>query len=537
MQPAVRHTCLFCVAAAALCLSGCTSLSDYVHHGFKVGPEYTPAKAAVAPQWIDAADLRVRSHAADLSRWWGVFNDPVLNDLIHHAYNQNINLKEYATRILQARAQLAISRGEFFPQTQDATGGYSHTQASTAVSNIFPGSSNVFNNVNLGFGLAWELDFWGLYRRQILNAKAQLDGSVENYDAVLVTLLADVSQYYVTMRENQERIELARQNAKLQRDVLKIVQARLDAGTVTELDVAQQQTTLSQTEATIPAFEITLRQNQDQLCTLLGIPPTNLQVLLGQRPIPTAPSDVAVGIPAELLQRRPDIRSAERAAAAQAQQIGIAQAALYPHISITGTLGYSAQNASQWFTPSAFNGSVGPTFTWNILNYGRLANNVRLQDAKFQQTLLDYRTAVLTANQEAEDGLVAFLQSQEQTKLLTESVVAADKAYQIGVAQYRVGTVDFNRLATLETNLVQAQDLQAQARASIALGLVQVYRALGGGWEIRLGQAAASASPLPSPVPAGGENVPLPAPKDNPVAEPANPEPQAPLPPPRAIPK
>ena len=249
-------------------------------------------------------------------------------------------------------------------------------------------------------------------------AKANLDASVENYDAVLVTLLGDVAQYYVTMRQSQEQIELARQNVKLQRDVLKIVQARFEAGTVTELDVAQQQTTLSQTEAQIPAFEIQLRQAQDQLCTLLGIPPTDLQARLGQRPIPTAPTEVVVGIPAQLLERRPDIRSAERAAAAQAQQIGIAQADLYPHISITGTLGYSAQNASQLFTPAAFNGSVGPSFTWNILNYGRLANNVRLQDAKFQQTLLDYRTAVLTANQEAEDGLVAFLKSQEQTKLL-----------------------------------------------------------------------------------------------------------------------
>ena len=220
--------------------------------------------------------------------------------------------------------------------------------------------------------------------------------------------------------------------------------------------MAQQQTTLSQTEAAIPAYEIKLQQAQNQLCTLLGIPPTDLQARLGQRPIPTVPTEVVVGIPAQLLERRPDIRTAERAAAAQAQQIGIAQAELYPHISIGGTLGYSAQNASHLFTPKTFKGSVGPSFQWNILNYGRLVNNVRLQDAKFQQTLLDYRTAVLTANQEAEDGLIAFLKSQEQAKLLTEAVVAADKAYEIGVAQYRVGTIDFNRLATLETNLVQA---------------------------------------------------------------------------------
>ena len=212
------------------------------------------------------------------------------------------------------------------------------------------------------------------------------------------------------MRQYQEQIELARQNVELQRDVLQVIQARLAVGTVTALDVDQQQTQLSQIEAQIPVFEIQLRQSQDQLCTLLGIPPSDLQARLGQRPIPTAPGEVVVGIPAQLLERRPDIRAAERNAAAQAQQIGIAQANLYPHISITGTLGYSAQNASQLFTHSAFAGSVGPSFQWNVLNYGRLANNVRLQDAKFQQTLLDYRTAVLTANQEAEDGLVSFLQ-------------------------------------------------------------------------------------------------------------------------------
>ena len=472
MQHAYRHACSFCIAAA-LCLSGCTSLSDYVRQGFKVGPEYCGAKAAVAPGWIDASDLRVRSHAADLSRWWCVFNDPILNDLVYRSYNQNINLKEYATRVLQARYTLAINRGDLFPQTQAASGGYSHNQSSTAGANNFPGSPSVFNDVNVGLGMTWELDFWGLYRRQVLNAKYLLEGSVDNYDAVLITLLSNVAQDYVTIRQTQERIELAKENARLQREVLNVIQARYIAGTVGELDVDQQQSTLSGTEAAIPALEITLRQSEDQLCTLLGIPPTDLRPRLGQRPIPTAPSEVVLGIPAQLLERRPDIRSAERAAAAQAQQIGIGQAALYPHISITGTLGYSAQNLSQLFTPSAFAGSVGPTFTWNILNYGRLINNVHLQDAKFQQTLLDYRTAVLTANQQVEDGLAAFLRSQEQDKLLAEGVVAAKKAYDIVVSQYRVGTVDYTRLAQVQTTMVTQEDSEAQARGSIALGLIR----------------------------------------------------------------
>ena len=264
----------------------------------------------------------------------------MLDDLVGQAYNQNISLKEYGTRILQARYSLAIARGELYPQMQGVGGGYSHQQLATAAIPIAlpPGFPQAFDNWNLGFNLAWELDFWGLYRRQVLAAEAQFDASLESYDAVLVTLLGDVGTNYVLIRQTQERIELARQNVELQRDILKITQARMNVGKGSELDVDQQQSMLSQTEATIPRFEITLRQAQDRLCTLLGIPSTDLQARLGQRPIPTAPREAVVGIPAQLLERRPDIRRAERNAAAQAQQIGIAQAQLYPHISISGML-------------------------------------------------------------------------------------------------------------------------------------------------------------------------------------------------------
>ena len=215
-----------------------------------------------------------------------------------------------------------------------------------------------------------------------------------------------------------------------------------------------------------------------------------------------------MGVPAELLQRRPDIRAAERNAAAQAQQIGIAQAGLYPHISISGTmlgpaalgglslnagpqagaasLGYSSQNLSQLFTPGTFTGSVGPSFQWNVLNYGRILNNVRLQDAAFQQALLDYRNTVLNAKREAENGLVSFLQSQQQAAILAQSVVAANDACQIVVSQYREGRADYTRLAQIELTLEAQEDLEAQARGQIALGLIQAFRALGGGWEMRL---------------------------------------------------
>ena len=292
--------------------------------------------------------------------------------------------------------------------------------------------------------------------------------------------------------------------------------------------------TLSQTEAQIPAFEIQLRQSPGPALHLVGHSahrPASPAWDSGR--FPRRRREVVVGIPAQLLERRPDIRSAERTAAAQAQQIGIAQADLYPHISITGTLGYSAQNASQLFTYPAFNGSVGPSFQWNILNYGRLANNVRLQDAKFQQTLLDYRTAVLTANQEAEDGLIAFLRSQEQTKMLTESVVAADKAFQIVVSQYRVGTVDFNRLATIETNLVTAAGSPGPGPR---LRLPWAWSRSIGPWAAAgrsvLARERYPRLPQPTPAPAGGETCRCRCPTWTRTPGRAMP-PQAPLPPPR----
>jgi outer membrane protein TolC len=267
------------------------------------------------------------------------------------------------------------------------------------------------------------------------------------------------------------------------------------------LDVDQAKSTLAQTEAQVPLFEIVLRQACNRLCVLMGMPPEQLQDRLGQRAIPTPPPYVVVGIPAQLLARRPDVRRAERLAAAQSEQIGIAEADLYPAITINGTLGFQAQQFSQLFSKQAFTGSEGPSFQWNILNYGRITNNIRFQDARFQELVLAYQQTVLSAAEEAEDGLVTFLRQQERAKLLEESVVNAQKAVNVVIAQYKVGTVDFNRVALIEQDLVTQQDLLAQAQGQIAQGLIQVYRALGGGWQIRLESEEEVAVAAPSEAP------------------------------------
>jgi NodT family efflux transporter outer membrane factor (OMF) lipoprotein len=234
-----------------------------------------------------------------------------------------------------------------------------------------------------GFNLAWELDFWGRFRRAVEANADLLNASVEDYDAALVTLLGDVATTYVNLRTLEQRIQYAQDNVRIQRDTLAIVEARFKVSTISELDVDQARTTLEATEAAISELEIGLRQSVVQLCILMGMSPEDLFARIGKAPIPVAPVDVAVGIPADLLRRRPDVRAAERRLASQCAEIGIADSEFYPHISIDGTLGWSAQNLGHLFEPSALNGNVGPTFQWNLLNYGRLLNNLKFQDARF----------------------------------------------------------------------------------------------------------------------------------------------------------
>jgi NodT family efflux transporter outer membrane factor (OMF) lipoprotein len=485
-----------------LLIGGCTPLEQYVNNGFKVGPEYGRPPAPVADTWIDAGDRRVRSDEDDLSHWWTVFNDPVLADLVNGAYHQNISLRQAGFQVLAARAQLGIAIGELFPQTQQNTGNYTRSATSLETANGPGGTSAAaalatgtgasartfhrwFGQWNYGFNVGWELDFWGRYRRAIEAADASLDASVENYDDVLVTMLADVATNYVNIRTLQERLKLVRANVDLQRQTLVIATALFRGGRSSELDVDQAQSNLSQTESQIPLLETQLRATNNQLCILLGVPPQDLTKRIGTADIPKAPIEVAVGIPADLIRRRPDIRRVERQAAAQSAQVGIADSDFYPRIALTGELGLSAQNLNELFTQHAFTGSFGPTFTWNLLNYGRILNNVRLQSAQFQSLVAGYQQIVLTAGAEVENGLIAFLKAQEQVAELTTSVNAAQKAVDLALVLYRNGAIDFNRLAVIEQNLVQQQDLLAEARGAIDLGLIQVYRSLGGGWQIR----------------------------------------------------
>jgi NodT family efflux transporter outer membrane factor (OMF) lipoprotein len=474
---------VFVLVPALLVFSGCM-----------VGPDFVRPKTTVSPDWLDAGDQRVKTGPSEYRNWWTAFNDPALDRLIERAYRENLSLRSAGVRVLQARAQLGIAIGEIFPQTQQGIGSVQYNRISdrAAAAAAFGGID--YWQSQVGFQASWELDFWGKFRRTIQSADATLLSSLADYDTTLVTLTADVANSYVTIRTAEERIRIARENVGTQEESLKIAEARFKYGTVTQLDVEQARTSLLNTLATIPPLETQLRQARDALSVLLGMPPSDLSDFLGgSSRIPVSPPQVIVGIPAELLRRRPDIRSAELQAAAQSAQIGVARADLFPAFSLTGNLVLLSTNLGSFKLSDMFRwGSrsvqAGPTVQWNIFNYGQITNNVRLQDAKLQELLLAYQNAVLSAQRDVEDNLVAFLRAQDQADLLAQSVASARIAVALAIRRYREGVTDFTTVLTAQQALLSQQDGLASTLGTISTSLVGVYRALGGGWEIREGQ-------------------------------------------------
>jgi NodT family efflux transporter outer membrane factor (OMF) lipoprotein len=454
-----------------------------------VGPDYVRPPAATAVNWIETTEPALKREPTGASTWWTVFNDPVLNTLVETAYRQNPSLQAAGVRVLEAQAQRGIALGELFPQQQDAVGTYTRNELSEHRANRnAPGRQNAFDEWLLGTEVSWELDVWGRFRRAIEAADAQLIASVATYDDVLVSLLAQVAATYMQLRIFQERLAVAQANVVIQARSYDIANAKFKGGTATELDAAQAASLLQDTQAQIPALETSIRQTQDTLCTLLGLPPQDLQpILSGPQTIPLPPSEVAVGIPADLLRRRPDIRRAERTLAAQSAQIGIAKADLLPSLSLVGTISLSAEHFSDLFKSHSFENFGGPSFRWAILNYGRIENNVRVQDARFQALIGDYENTVLRAQEEVESALAGYLGAQRQVVSLTGSVASAARAVELADFQYREGAADYTRVLTAQQFLVGEQDRLVSTRGAVVLNLVSVYRGLGGGWEWRAG--------------------------------------------------
>lgn len=465
---------------------GCLGLREWRQNGFKLGPDYKRPVVPVAEDWIESTDPTVVHDRCAQADWWRVFNDPMLEQLILTAYQQNLSLRTAGLRVIEARTQRNIAAGNLLPQSQRFFGQYGRNQISRTTANVFPGISRVFDDWQTGFDLSWELDVWGRLRRSIESADAAIDAEIETYDDILVTLIGDVAASYIELRSFDERLRLADDNVTIQQGSLDIAQARYDQGRVSALDVQQATSNLADTRALIPSLKQGRRLAINRLAILLGMTPYRLEPMLAATgAIPDAPEQVVVGIPADLLRRRPDIRNAERVIAQQSAQIGIAEADLYPQFGINGEIKLNSQSFNDLFSTASTAGAVVPGFRWNILNYGRLKNNVRVQEVRYQQTIVNYENIVLSAHREVEDAMVQFLRSKERTAELRKSAAASAKSVELVRIQYKEGATDFGRVFVLEANLVQAQDNLIASQAEIAIALTKVYKALGGGWQLR----------------------------------------------------
>jgi len=454
-----------------------------------LGPDFEAPELQVADEWMEAEQAGISNQPADNVEWWTVFDDPVLNSLIETAHSQNLSLRSAGLRVLQANAQLAIATGRRFPQMQQLSG------SASSISLSANGDDNVallednFALYNLEFGLSWEVDFWGRFRRMVESESAMLQAEMAGYDAMMVSLSAEVAHAYVMLRTLQTRVELAKKNVATQARTLEIADVRNRNGLVTELDVQQARTVLNKTRASIPPLETSLNQVRNTLSLLLGILPQELGAILSESgAMPAPPAEIAVGMPQDLIRRRPDIRRAEWMLAAQSAQIGVAVTELYPHFSIGGSIGGATtdindKGADDLFDSDSISSMLFGGFTWNLFNYGRLKNNVRFQDARFQEMLVDYQNLVLKAQAEANDAIVAYLQAHIQAGHLANSVAAAERSVELSLIQYREGSVDFNQVLSTLTQQTEQQDALTATNGAIATDLITIYKVLGGGWQ------------------------------------------------------
>ena len=482
MQPvkknAIQLTMTLCVG---LLVSACTT----------VGPEFVQPEADLPDAWqTSPAGLKATEY--ELVDWWKTFKDPALDELVNLAHKQNLSLELAGLRVLESRAQLGIATGAQYPQQQAASGGVNHISPSE---NAGQGTTG-FNQIDVGVGLVWEMDFWGRYRRGIESADAAMMASIASYDSVMVLVTAQVVDTYIVIRTLEEQLRIAQDNLELQQRSYDIADVLFRNGESNELDVQQALTLLLSTQATVPELMVQERLAKNALNTLLGKSGNYVDDILGKGDIPAIPAEIALGIPADLLRRRPDVRQAELQAVAQNALVGVATADLYPSIAINGTFGIvsiskdvGGGGASGLFNSESVSYTAGVGFSWPILNYGRIRNNIRVQDARLQQALVNYQDVVLKAARETDDAIVSLAGTQAKEPILRQSVEAAQRSSQLSMLRYQEGFSDYQRVLDSQQSLFRQQTSFVQNRGLSARNVVAIYKALGGGWEVREGRA------------------------------------------------
>lgn len=474
-----------CAAAVAIACAGLLGLG-----GCAVGPDAQPPANTAPQQWSAELARGLTASSPDLAQWWALLGDSLLDDLVRRAIGGNTDMKGAVARIREARARRAEAGGAPLPSL-DANASYTRRRSggggSSAAASVL--ESDYFAT---GFDASWEIDLFGGLRRTIEQRQAELEASRADFGNVMVSVLAEVARNYVEVRSLQARIAIAESSARSQTDTLELVRLRRDGGLGDELEVAQAEYNLADTRARIPVLQTSLASARNRLAVLLGVGAGSLDAeLAAPAPVPSAPASVAVGMPAELLRRRPDVARAEQQLVAATAAVGVATADLYPKLTLSGSIGLSSLDLASLGSSASRVFAIGPSLTWNVFDAGRIRHRIEAQSALQEQALATYEGAVLTAYEEAENALVAYVREQVRRDSLGEAVAAARLADDLARTQYQHGLVDFQRVLETERAALVFQESLAISSAAVTTDLIALYKALGGGW--------APATPAPPP--------------------------------------
>jgi NodT family efflux transporter outer membrane factor (OMF) lipoprotein len=462
------------LAIGILILTACTTL----------GPDYQEPDVTWLQDWQPSAYGTATDQPAakqvDLHFWWQIFKDPVLNQLIAEARQENLQLRIAGLRIFESRALLGIAGSKLYPQVQQIGGAVNY------VNNQFhggdaPANDQSFGAYNIGFNLGWELDFWGRFKRGIESADAAFFASVANQQDMQVLISAQVADLYFAYRTTEARVEIAHKNADIQKRSFEITETLYKNGEQSELDLQQAKTQYLATLSSIPELEISLLKIRNSMATMLGRAPGDLPEFdTPDYKLPAISSDSIHDIPANLLNRRPDIRAAAWQVAAQSAQIGIAEADYYPAISLLGSIGWSGNSLSG----SSNTGSLllGPGLKWNIFDHGRIKNNTRVQDARLQQLIESYQNSVLLAAKEVDDAAYSILKTAEKEELVDKAVESSERALEIANTRYREGYADFQRVLDAQRAMFVQAESQLLTYGVYLASVISLYKGLGGGW-------------------------------------------------------
>ncbi|WP_233804242.1 efflux transporter outer membrane subunit [Paraburkholderia sp. HP33-1] len=463
------------VLFGAVCLSGC----------MRVGPDFQPRHEAWSEHWSSESIAQVTQQGSqpDVRQWWLIFDDQNLERLIAAADANNGDLKIAGLRVLEARAQLGIAQAGRYPQVQQASA--DALASARKRSDGFNPRSGAYVQYGAGFSVGWELDFWGRFSRAIESADAAFFAAQANRDDALVLLHAQVADTYFTLRVAQARLGIARENAQLQKRSYDIAQKLFKAGETDELDFQQAKTQYLGTLSSIPELESQIVLARHALSVLIGRPPgplPEIEVQAGKEGVvPLVDRAVLQDVPADLLLRRPDVRSAEYQMAAQSALIGVAKADLYPSVSLLGSLAWTASSLTG--APSTLIFAAGPSVTWNVFDYGRITNNVRVQDARLQELTVAYQNTVREAAREADDAATALIAALQRDTILNDAQGAARRSLTLANTVYREGYSDFQRVLDAQRALFAQQDAYVVNRSNAVGSVIALYKALGGGWE------------------------------------------------------